>query len=126
MDVKTTLNGFFVINQLKETEVFEVVTQIMLYKNIPFVFYVEKTEDGYKVSDHKLVCTFLSKIFDLTSDDVKNCIQEVLNLNRVFLKKGEIFVNVKEENNLNFFVSNFLVAVCQLIRMQAFFDKPEY
>ena len=126
MDVKTTLGNFFVVNEQKENEVFEVSTEIMLYKNIPFVFYVEKTDDGYKISDHKLVCTFLSKIFDLTSDDVKNCIQEVLNLNRVFLKKGEIFVNVKEENNLNFFVSNFLVAVSQLIRMQAFFDKPEY
>lgn len=126
MDIKTTLNGFFVVNEMKEKEVFEVATQIMLYKNIPFVFYVEKIDGGYRVSDHKLVCTFLSKIFDLGSDDVKNCIQEVLKINRVFFKKGEIFVNVKEEHNLNFFVSNFLVAVCQLIRMQAFFDKPEY
>ena len=126
MDIKTTLGSFFVVNEQKEGELFEVATQIMLYKNIPFVFYVEKTEDGYRISDHKLVCTFLSKIFDLNSEDVKLCIQEVLNINRVQLKKGEVFVNLKNEHNLNFFVSNFLVAVCQLIRMQVFFDKPEY
>ncbi|MBR5012632.1 MAG: DUF1828 domain-containing protein [Clostridia bacterium] len=126
MDIKTTLGNFFVVTDQKENEIFEVATQIMLYKNIPFVFYVEKTEDGYKISDHKLVCTFLSKIFDLNSEDVKQCIQEVLNINRVQLKKGEVFVTLNQEHNLNFFVSNFLVAVGQLIRMQVFFDKPEY
>lgn len=124
MDIKNLIGDFFKLRETSPNN-YEVCTNIMLFANIPFVFYIEMIDGGIRISDHKLVCTFLSKIFDLGSSDVKTCIQEVLSLNKVNLKKGELFVVITDKNMFNFQLSNFLVATAQMIRMQAFFDKPE-
>ena len=58
----------------------------------------------------------------MSSPDVKSCVREVLALNKVYMKKAEIFVYAKDETDFNKNLANFMVAISQIVRMEAFFD----
>ena len=124
MDIPKLLCEFFKVKEYQKG-VFEVQTSYMIFANVPFVFVIEKQGQSFKITDKRMILTFLSKLYDLSSGDVKACLRDVLKINKVSLSKGEMFVMVENEQEFAFKLANFLVCAGQLIRMQAFFDNPE-
>ena len=122
MNIKDVIGGFFNVAEVKPGEVFKVITPLILFGKTRFVFYVEKCEEGFKITDRKLACFYFSQLFDMSSPDVKSCVREVLAINKVYMKKAEIFVYAKDETDFNKNLANFMVAISQIVRMEAFFD----
>lgn len=124
MDIQNLLSTFFKVQEYQKG-VYEVRTPYMIFANVPFIFVIEKVGNAYKITDKKMILTFLSKLYDLSSGDVKACIRDVLKENRISLSKGEMFVISENELEFPVKLANFLICAGQLIRMQAFFDEPE-
>ena len=123
MEIQSLLSGFFEVQELPDGAQ-KVKTPILVIGNQTFYFFVEETDDCIRISDRRLVCAFLSKLFDIRSPDVKNCFHDVLKINKVGLQKGEVFVIAENESQFLEMLGRFLVAVCQLLKMQVFFEMP--
>lgn len=122
MDIQKLLTGFFTCREIKQG-VMEVKTPIHLLGSHNFVFVVERCDAGWRISDRKLMGAYLAKLFDLASRDVQTCVQDVLNINKVAYSKGEMFVVLKKEEDFLPTIANFLGAMCQLLKMQVFFEN---
>lgn len=122
MDIKNFLGSFFTCREIN-AETYLVTTPFVMVANIPFEFMVQKTDNVWKITDQRTTLALLSKIYVLNAPDVKGCLSEVFKLNRVKIHKAEIYVTFEDEKSFKSQLANFLMAISQLLRMQAFFDK---
>ena len=124
MDIQNLLSSFFKVSEYQKG-VFEVRTPYTIFANVPLIVVIEKQGMGCKITDKRMVLTFLSKLYDLSATDVKACLRDVLRTSRVSISKGELFVLVDDEASFAQRFADFLICAGQLIRMEAFFDNSE-
>ena len=67
----------------------------------------------------------MNDLYELTSIDVKKCINDILKLYNFKLVKGEIFTEINSENEVNKRLNDFIMCAAQLINMFIFFDEPK-
>ena len=124
MDIQNLLSNFFKVSEYQKG-VFEVRTPYTIFANVPLIVVIEKQGEGFKITDKRMVLTFLSKLYDLRASDVKACLRDVLKASKISIYKGELFVIVDDEASFAQRFADFLICAGQLIRMEAFFDNAE-
>lgn len=90
--------------------------------NIDYKIFIEETDEGLKLTDKKNILKSMNEIYELSSKDVKQCINDILRFYNFSLVKGEIFCYVTKENIKQCFF-NLIQVYSQLVNMFIFFNE---
>ena len=126
MDIKklvSILKEVAEVNKINDNE-YEVVTQAKITSKNPIKIYLVNDNFSIKLVDKKNTLKYMNKIYELKSNDVKNCISAVIKLYGFMISSGELVGIVRSEESLLEMLYNFIICVGQLTNMYVFFDKP--
>ena len=93
------------------------------FKDFSLSLFLKKDGENYLISDNQSILKFMNDVYILKSQDVKKCINSILNLYNATLKKGEIFKKIEDIKNINQEIMNFIMMAGQLAFMFVFFEE---
>ena len=123
MDIKNLLNNAFEVKEIKAGS-YQIKTGAVLPNGKPLYCFIDKTPNGFIISDKKYVLKYMNDLYFLNATDVKNCILSVIKINKFKIVQGILFSEIKSESEVVPKVFQFVMCVAQLINMYAFFDPP--
>ena len=123
MDIKNLLNNAFEVKEIKPGSL-QIKTGAVLPNGKNLYCFIDKTQNGYIISDKKYVLKYMNDLYLLNSNDVKNCITSVIQINKFKLVQGVLFSEIKAESEVVQKIFQYVMCVAQLINMYAFFDPP--
>ena len=86
--------------------------------------YLTQNGDVCCISDKKNTLKYMNNIYELASNDVKNCISAVVRLYGFAVKAGELIATIKDADYAAEIFYNFIICVGQFAHMLVFFDQP--
>ena len=127
MDIVSMANALGKIASVKNigANEYEIVTGAKITAKNPVKIYLTEDNGTIKMSDQKNTLKYMNQIYELKSQDVKNCIASVVKIYGFSVVSGELVAILRSENSLKETFYNFIMCVGQLANMYAFFDKPE-
>ena len=102
---------------------YEIITGAKINEKNPIKIFLIEKDGQIKFSDKKSTLKFMNELYELKSQDVKNCITSVIKIYGFSIKSGELFANITSENKLLETFYNYIICTGQLANMYAFFDK---
>ena len=101
----------------------EIKTNLEFKKSFPVRVFLKKVDDKFYISDNKNTLRYMNTIYNLSSKDVIQCINDIVNHYRFKIDKGEILGEINAENAKRRFL-DFIVCCQSLANMFIFFDDP--
>ena len=125
MDIVKIANELGKIATIKNIakEEYEIVTGAKINSTNDVKIYLVNDKGTLKLTDKKNTLKFMNQIYELKSQDVKNCISSVIKIYGFSISSGELCANIKSEINLIETFYNYIICIGQLANMYAFFDK---
>ena len=122
-EIIAVLNKSNIIVKSKDN-IYQLIIPAKVNENldIEYKIYIENNDKGYKLTDKKNILKSMNEIYELSSNDVKQCINDVLKFYNFSLVKGEIFCEITKENCLQR-LFNLIQVYSQLINMFIFFNN---
>lgn len=102
----------------------EIKTNLEFKKGIAFRVFIKKVDDKFFITDNKNTLRYMNTIYELTSQDVKQCINDVVRTYKFKIDKGEVLGEVNALNIKQRFFE-FLICCFSLANMYVFFDEPK-
>ena len=102
----------------------EIKTGIEFKKGAALRIFIKKDGDTFFITDNKNTLRFMSTMYELTAQDVKKCISDVVNHYHFRIEKGEIKGEITSSNAKKRF-NEFMICCETLANMYIFFDEPE-
>jgi len=126
MDLVSIVNKINKIANVKNVGIneYEIVTGAKIDSKTPIAIFLVEENGVIKFTDKKNTLKYMSRIYELKSLDVKNCISAVIKIYGFSIVAGELFAHIRSEESLKETFYNFIICVGQLANMYAFFDKP--
>lgn len=115
-----TTNKIFKIND----DLYRIETNAILNESFTLQLFLKKENNIIKLSDNKQILKYMNELYELSANDVKKCINDVLRFYNFKLIKGEIFTEINSENEIKKRYNDFIMCTAQLINMFIFFDIP--
>lgn len=122
VDVINKLSKIATVKNIAKDE-YEIITGAKIDSNNPIKIYLCLNADGVKLCDKKNTLKFMNSIYELKSQDVKNCISAVIKIYGFSIVSGELVANIKYKDLILETFYNYIICVGQLANMYAFFDK---
>ena len=123
-DINANLVNSISLKALPIKNVWEVQTGATFENGKPFSIFLTLEGDKWQLTDKKETLKYMNEVYDLKSNDVKNCIASVLKVYGFNVHSGELFCELKSENDIPKKIYDFIICIGQLANMYAFFDKP--
>lgn len=101
----------------------EIKTNLEFKKSVPVRVFLKKVNENFYISDNKNTLRYMNTIYNLSSKDVIQCINDIVNHYRFKIDKGEISGEINAENAKRRFL-DFIVCCQSLANMFIFFDDP--
>ena len=101
----------------------EIKTNLEFKKGINLRVFIKKIEDKYILTDNKNTLRYMNTLYNLSSKDVIQCVNDIVNHYKLRIDKGEIFGEVTENNIKRKFLE-FISCLEMLANMFLFFDEP--
>ena len=101
----------------------EIKTNLEFKKSVPVRVFLKKVNENFYISDNKNTLRYMNTIYNLSSKDVIQCINDIVNHYRFKIDKGEISGEINAENSKRRFL-DFIVCCQSLANMFIFFDDP--
>ncbi|MDD2445294.1 MAG: hypothetical protein PHX09_00520 [Clostridia bacterium] len=127
MNLKTIINSLkniITVKQLNNNE-FQLTTLANYPNKQPIVIYLQKVNNEWILVDKKEILKFMNNIYDLSSAEVKGCINNVIKVYNFKMQGGVLIADSINETNLAQKVLYFTMCIAQLINMYPFFESPE-
>ena len=103
---------------------YEIKTNVEFKKGIALKSFIKKINGKYILTDNQNTLRFMNTLYELTSTDVKQCINDIVKKYDFKIEKGEILTEVTIQNcNKKFF--EFIICCSTLANMYIFFDEPK-
>lgn len=115
-----TGNKIYKINE----DLYRIETNAVLNESFTLQLFIKRDENGIKLCDNKQILRYMNDLYELTSNDVKKCINDILKLYDFKLVKGEIFTEIDEKADVKKRYMDLIMCAAQLINMYVFFDAP--
>lgn len=126
MNLKTIINSLKNIITVKQLNNEFQLTTLANYPNKqPIVIYLQKVNNEWILVDKKEILKFMNNIYDLSSAEVKGCINNVIKVYNFKMQGGVLIADSINETNLAQKVLYFIMCIAQLINMYPFFESPE-
>ena len=124
--MKNILNTIMTGNKIYKINenLYRIETNAVLNESFTLQLFIKKEENGIKLCDNKQILRYMNDLYELTSLDVKKCINDILKLYDFKLVKGEIFTEIDENTDIKKRYMDFIMCAAQLINMYVFFDTP--
>lgn len=125
MDIVKIANKLSKIANVKNTDKneYEIITGAKIDEKNPIKIFLIDKDGQIMFSDKKATLKYMNQLYELKSQDVKNCITSVIKIYGFSIKSGELFANITSENKLLETFYNYIICTGQLANMYAFFDK---
>ena len=120
--IANKLNKIATVKNLDKNE-YEIITGAKIDDKNPIKMFLIEKDGQIKFSDKKSTLKFMNELYELKSQDVKNCISAVIKIYGFSIKSGELFANISSEIKLLETFYNYIICIGQLANMYAFFDK---
>ena len=101
----------------------EIKTNLEFKKSVPVRVFLKKVNEKFYVSDNKNTLRYMNTIYNLSSKDVIQCINDIINHYRFRVSKGELLGEITAQNAKRRFL-DFIVCCQTLANMFIFFDDP--
>lgn len=111
------------IKKISDNE-YEIVTGAKINSKTPIKIFLKNQDGQLILGDNKNTLKYMNNIYELKSNDVKNCIGGVIKLYNFSIVSGELTAPVLSEKNVLETLYNFIICVGQLANMLVFFDQP--
>lgn len=121
LEAITSKNKIYKIND----NLYRIDTNAVLNESLNLQVYIKKENDIIILSDNKQIIKYMNELYELSSNDVKKCINDVLKLYNFKLVKGEIFTEIDTLDEIKKRYNDFIMCSAQLINMFIFFDEPK-
>lgn len=122
-EITSSLKSGFVIKTIADNE-WEILTNISLPNGFKSKVFIKQINGKWFFTDKKNVLKFMNEIYELSSNDVKNCIAGVLRAYGFSITSGEIFAHIYNEKEILIKFYQFICCMAELVNMYVFFDKP--
>jgi len=116
-------SNVFEIKKIDENNM-QIRTNANYPNGTPIVLFLEKQEKFWILNDRKQILKFMNGLYVLDAKDIKNCIKSVMQINKMKMKNGMMFVEILNEESLPAKVIEFIMFTAQLVNMRAFFEEP--
>ena len=101
----------------------EIKTNLEFKKSVPVRVFLKKVNEKPYISDNKNTLRYMNTIYNLSSKDVIQCINDIVNHYRFRVSKGELLGEITAQNAKRRFL-DFIVCCQSLANMFIFFDDP--
>lgn len=101
----------------------EIKTNLEFKKSFPVRVFLKKVDDKFYISDNKNTLRYMNTTYNLSSKDVIQCINDIINHYRFRVSKGELLAEITAQNAKRRFLE-FIVCCQTLANMFIFFDEP--
>lgn len=124
--MKNILNTIMTGNKIYKIndDLYRIETNAVLNESFTLQLFIKRDENGIKLCDNKQILRYMNDLYELTSNDVKKCINDILKLYDFKLVKGEIFTEIDEKTDVKKRYMDLIMCAAQLINMYVFFDAP--
>ena len=124
--MKNILNTIMTGNKIYKIndDLYRIETNAVLNESFTLQLFIKRDENGIKLCDNKQILRYMNDLYELTSLDVKKCINDILKLYDFKLVKGEIFTEINKNTDVKKRYMDFIMCATQLINMYVFFDTP--
>lgn len=124
--MKNILNTIMTGNKIYKINenLYRIETNAVLNESFTLQLFIKRDENGIKLCDNKQILRYMNDLYELTSNDVKKCINDILKLYDFKLVKGEIFTEIDEKTDVKKRYMDLIMCAAQLINMYVFFDAP--
>lgn len=124
--MKNILNTIMTGNKIYKIndDLYRIETNAVLNESFTLQLFIKRDENGIKLCDNKQILRYMNDLYELTSLDVKKCINDILKLYDFKLVKGEIFTEINKNTDIKKGYMDFIMCAAQLINMYVFFDTP--
>lgn len=101
----------------------EIKTNLEFKKSFPVRVFLKKVDDKFYISDNKNTLRYMNTTYNLSSKDVIQCINDIINHYHFRVSKGELLGEITAQNAKRRFLE-FIVCCQTLANMFIFFDEP--
>ena len=123
-EISSTLASSFTLTPVAVNE-WEVKTNANFKNGDEFKIYLVNERNTWYLTDKKTTLKYMNDVYDLKSNDVKNCIAAVIRIYGFSIVQGCLMGEVMDEVQLSTRIFDFIICIGQLANMYAFFEKPE-
>ena len=101
----------------------EIKTGLEFKKSIAVRIFLKKVQDKYILSDNKNTLRYMNTLYNLSSKDVIQCVNDIVKQYKFRINKGEIFGEITQANAKQRFLE-MIICAQTLANMFIFFDEP--
>ena len=101
----------------------EIKTGLEFKKSIAVRIFLKKVQDKYILSDNKNTLRYMNTLYNLSSKDVIQCVNDIVKQYKFRINKGEIFGEITQANVKQRFLE-MIICAQTLANMFIFFDEP--